>query len=520
MDCVSNKAPWIAEALQLTGLPACACNADGTVFAVNREFDALRGTPGAAQALPDLFHADAVGALHAWLAAVHPAQGTAVFDSVLLGAAGAIAVQVHAKPLPASAGGAGAIFTLVDMRAAEQARAVLLEHQAMLENAAVGIFFTKPGVLINCNRRMAEMLGYTQAELAVRDAADIFPNQLDHDTLVAEADVQLRAGLPFEKAEYHARRRDGSMFWARIRARPIDPHARAAGTIWIVEDISDARRALVKVQAIMTNASVSILFTKDRVIRRCNSGFARMFGYPESAAVAMPARQLYDDEATYAGIGAMAYPALAQGQAFQGETTMVRSDGARLWVQLIGYLVVPGEVDQGTVWIIEDRTRHKRDEEALRLALLQNQAILDNAVLGIAVVENGRTLHANARMNELFAYPPDDAAVAPQRDRALAVCRRKHVAGRPRSDRARLRGGPRAQRRIRTGAQRRQPVLGPPVGPPVRPEPAARAQRVAGRRCHRAGGSGRRGPPRARRTRSAGAGAHGRTGRRQCAAAG
>jgi diguanylate cyclase (GGDEF)-like protein/PAS domain S-box-containing protein len=56
------------------------------------------------------------------------------------------------------------------------------------------------------------------------------------------------------------------------------------------------------------------------------------------------------------------------------------------------------------IWMIEDRTGQKAAEESLRNALLENQAILDNAVLGIAVVENGRTLHCNRKMEELFGH--------------------------------------------------------------------------------------------------------------------
>jgi diguanylate cyclase (GGDEF)-like protein/PAS domain S-box-containing protein len=387
----------VAEALQLTGMPACACSIDGTVFAANAELDTLLGIACSGRHLDDLFAAGVNVQLSV----------QAVFDSVMQGAHGALAVRVHVKPMEA-----GAIVTLVDMRVEAATHAALVEHQAMLENAAVGIVFTKAGLLVSCNPRMAEMLGYTQAELAARDSVDIFTNASEHDSLLAEANVRLDAGLLFEKPEFHARRRDGSMFWARIQARPIDPQCRAAGTIWVVEDISEARRAMMEIQAIMTNASVSILFTKDRMIRRYNSGFARMFGYADNAAAPLPARVLYDNDTAYERIGALAYPALQQGQAFHGETAMVRSDGVRIWVQLIGYLVVPGDVEQGTVWIIEDRTRQKRDEEALHEALLQNQAILDNAVLGIAVVEDGRTVQANARMYELFGYGADVQGVS------------------------------------------------------------------------------------------------------------
>ena len=291
--------------------------------------------------------------------------------------------------------------------------AVLQQHQAMVENAPVGIMFTRPGVLLSANQCMADMLGYTQQELAGRDAAAIFTSQREHDTLMAEANVQLSAGLPFDRPAYHARRRDGSMLWVRIRARALDPHARAAGTIWIVEDVSDARRALTQVEAIMNNASIGIVFSRDRMITRYNRGFARMFGYPECDVTSMPARVLYDDETLYAQVGAAAYAATERGEAYRTETVMVRRDGVRMWVQVMAFPVAPDDPEQGTAWMVEDRSGQKRDDEALRDALLQNQAILDNAVLGVALVERGRTLHVNARMVELFGYGGADGSAPP-----------------------------------------------------------------------------------------------------------
>ena len=70
------------------------------------------------------------------------------------------------------------------------------------------------------------------------------------------------AGQLFEKAEFQLRRRDGSLFWCRVRAKAVDADAREAGTIWILEDVTEARQTLIEVQAIMTNASISILFTR------------------------------------------------------------------------------------------------------------------------------------------------------------------------------------------------------------------------------------------------------------------
>ncbi len=66
----------------------------------------------------------------------------------------------------------------------------------------------------------------------------------------------------------------------------------------------------------------------------------------------------------------------------------------------------PEDPTQGTIWILEDRTEARRAEQSLRDALLENQAILESAMIGIAVVEHGRTLHCNRKMEELFGYEP------------------------------------------------------------------------------------------------------------------
>jgi diguanylate cyclase (GGDEF)-like protein/PAS domain S-box-containing protein len=79
-----------------------------------------------------------------------------------------------------------------------------------------------------------------------------------------------------------------------------------------------------------------------------------------------------------------------------------------MWAQLIAYVVNPDDPAAGTIWIIEDRTDHKLAEEALRNTLMENQAILDSAVLGISVVEHGFNLRSNAKMEELFGYGPGE----------------------------------------------------------------------------------------------------------------
>ncbi|MGF6274215.1 diguanylate cyclase (GGDEF)-like protein/PAS domain S-box-containing protein [Massilia sp. UYP11] len=285
-------------------------------------------------------------------------------------------------------------------------RRMVREQRAVFENAPVGIAVTQPDQIRSFNPRLGEMFGFGQDEVGSIAPAEVCLSPEDYEGLMREAFAVLAKGGLFEKSEQQFRRRDGAIFWARLRGCAVEPGNRAAGTIWIVEDVTEARQAMNEVQAIMTNASIGIMFTRNRVIRRANPAFCQMFGYAEDEPVGLSTRMIYPDEAAYRQLGAEAYPELAQGRPFTTSRTLVRKCGTPAWVQMIGYQVNAKDPDKGTIWMLEDRTRERSDEQSLREALMENRAILDNAVLGIAVVEGGRTLHCNRKMEELFGAPP------------------------------------------------------------------------------------------------------------------
>ena len=407
MDRVTSKPAFVAEALALIAAPACACDVQGMVWSANAAMRDLVGADIEGRSLAALFQVPAVATSEMQLALA----GERRWSGLLSGGADvheARAVEVHARPLPREAGIAGATFVFSEMKAPAEVqaglRARLLEQATVLEHAPVGIVVSLPHLVKSCNPRMAEMLGHRVEDLVDSDPADVFMSPAAYAEFIEEAVGVLTAGGLFEKAEIQLRRRDGSALWCRIRAKAVDTRSREAGTVWIVEDVSEARQALIENRAIMTNASIAIIFTRERAITRCNASFTRMFGYADGEAIGLSTRALYADDKDYLELGAKAYPALAQGAPVHLENYAVRRDGTRFWAKLIGYAVNPRDPGQGTIWMIEDRTRQKRDEESLRNALLENRAILDNAVLGIAVVEGGRTLHCNRKMEALFGY--------------------------------------------------------------------------------------------------------------------
>ncbi len=303
-----------------------------------------------------------------------------------------------------------------EQRAASEAtRQLLLEQKAILDNASVGILFTKNQRMLSCNPRMAEMFGFDPGEMVGMHSGAVFPSVEVYQAFGREAGPVLAAGQPFEMKECRFQRKDGSLFWCHVRAKAVDHETNDGGTIWILEDVTQSREMQMDVEALMTNASISILFTRNRLITRCNRGFLEMFRYRDDECIGMPAAALYPSAEAYAALGAIATPLLANAKPFQTEVEMRRNDDTTFWAQLIGYVVNPRDPTQGTIWIAEDRTEQKLAEESLRNALLENQAILDSAVLGIAVVEWGCNLRSNRKMGELFGYGPGELAGVPIR---------------------------------------------------------------------------------------------------------
>ena len=408
MDRLPASQPAIAAALHLIGAPACACDSDGVIVAVNPDFLALLGDAAEGRALCDFFApASAAPAAALLRDSIACAQG---WDSMLLAGGDAIAVQLRTKPLPLADGSPGCTVIFADLRRFErhqaELRQALIEQKAILDNASVGVLFSKRGVMMSCNVRFADMFGFEQNEMKGLAGGHVFPSPRHYDDFSAEAETQLGNGLPFEKSECQMRRRDGGLIWCRVRAQALDTGHSEDATIWIFEDVSAARQTHIEVQAIMTNASISILFTKNGLITRYNRGFAAMFGYDDSDGLGLPGRALYPSDDIYRRIDAAALPLLLVGKPFQTDVEMARRDGSVMWAQLIGYVVNPDDPAQGTIWIVEDRTEHKRAEESLRNTLLENQAILDSAVLGISAVKNGVILRCNSKMEELFGYAP------------------------------------------------------------------------------------------------------------------
>ncbi len=127
-------------------------------------------------------------------------------------------------------------------------RQALLEYRAILENASVGIAFTRDRVFEQANPRFEQMLGVPVGSLAGQPGSVVWGSPDEYAEIGRLIGPQLSQGLAVDLVRPMLRC-DGTSFICRIRAKALDPSRPAqGGTIWICEDVSEYQRTLEQLQ--------------------------------------------------------------------------------------------------------------------------------------------------------------------------------------------------------------------------------------------------------------------------------
>ncbi len=299
---------------------------------------------------------------------------------------------------------------------AEQWRQASLEYQAILENAWVGIAFTRDRKFLHCNPRFSEIYGWRHGDLAGQPGSAVYPSAEAYAEVGQVAGPILSTGNVFE-AEITMSRRDGSTFLAHVYAKAINAADTGVGTIWIAEDVTERRvaetklqRLLLDQQAILENASVGIVFTRDGYIVRCNSRADEMYGWPSGSLVGNLAAVFFSDDDDYGRFGMIAGPILAAGERLDLEWLNARKDGSSFWCRNLAKAIDMGDGSRSAIWITEDITERKEAEASMRRLLLEQRAILENASVGILFTCDGIIMHCNPRMEAMFKWEPGTLA--------------------------------------------------------------------------------------------------------------
>ncbi|HSW25330.1 MAG TPA: PAS domain S-box protein, partial [Burkholderiaceae bacterium] len=136
----------------------------------------------------------------------------------------------------------GRRYLVLNGRDISQSERTRLAHEAVLQNASLGIAFTRELVFMQANPAFEQMLGWERGTLTGQRGRVVWDSDAEYRQVGVLINERLRRGEPVEFV-HELTRRDGKRFWGRVLATALDlTHPLRGGTVWIVEDITERRR--------------------------------------------------------------------------------------------------------------------------------------------------------------------------------------------------------------------------------------------------------------------------------------
>ena len=144
----------------------------------------------------------------------------------------------------------------------------------------------------------------------------------------------------------------------------------------VVDPVADGRRGLADpgsderqlaqqhLHAILENASVGIMISRNGRFELVGRHVCQMFGYSEAELMGQLTSTIYRSQEAYLELGPRMRADLTAHGRFDGEVLMRRKNGQEFWVHMLGRAVIPGDPNGGTIWILEDISlaREARDK--------------------------------------------------------------------------------------------------------------------------------------------------------------
>ena len=129
-----------------------------------------------------------------------------------------------------------------ERQASELANQVLLaKMRAVMAKAPVGIAFTRNRRFELVSAEFNRMLGYPLGDLEGEPARIIYASDEFYQGLGTRVVAAFATRRVFAE-EIEFVRRDGSRFWGQLLGAPVSDDDLPSGTIWTLEDVSDARK--------------------------------------------------------------------------------------------------------------------------------------------------------------------------------------------------------------------------------------------------------------------------------------
>lgn len=152
------------------------------------------------------------------------------------------------------------------------------EQQAILSNVQVGVIFVRDQKIQLANRHAEQIFGYPPGEMQGLIVSVIYQSDEQLSAIESRSGTAITGIDGRYEKELRLKRRDGSLFWARISGCVLDATLPQAGSIWVYEDITLKKSAADEIEKLAFYDPLTLLPNRrllmDR-LRQALSGSAR-----------------------------------------------------------------------------------------------------------------------------------------------------------------------------------------------------------------------------------------------------
>ncbi len=286
--------------------------------------------------------------------------------------------------------------------------------RAVFDNAAIGITLMNPeGWVLDCNRAMGRLLGYSEREMCNTHVADFtHPDDLASQLQLFQ---QLVSGeMDHFQMEKRYIRKGGEILWGRLSASLARSREGGPGfVVGIVEDITDqkgseaALRESERRYRELGDSLPETVFEMDTSahLTFVNRAGLEKFGYcAEDLKKGISVIDHIVPEDAQRAAQDIGKRIRGEGVGFQ-EYTALKTDGTTFPASIFSTPIYRDGKPVGLRGFLVDMTKQKQAEAALRESDARFRAIFQKAAIGVGVTdEDGRFLECNPALQAMLGY--------------------------------------------------------------------------------------------------------------------
>ena len=260
-------------------------------------------------------------------------------------------------------------------------------YRRIVETANEGIWTVDAGFKVTyVNSVMAELLGYDAGEIVGRSVTDFI---FEEDSPDQNSRMSDRRKGRRDAYERRFRRKDGTTLWTIVSATPIvDENNEFSGAFAMFTDITDRKKAElelkeseIRFRTLFEQAAVGVAQVESRTGRfiSMNRRYCDIVGYGPEEMTGKTFQEITHPDDLKADLDNIGLLLEGKIREFSMEKRYCRTDGSVVWVNLtVSPMWAPGQEPDYQIAIVEDITRRKQAEDALRQSEKNTQRYREN----------------------------------------------------------------------------------------------------------------------------------------------